>query len=272
MAESHDLSHDRSSFRSGAANAAARCGGVPGRSAFSGSAAPVLKDLPTKGRRKTSASPRGRLNGAFRRRQFHRPERTGIARRGHLPPCPRSATSNGSPWTCVSPPNRPSSGRYQLPSIPAAQPPKRPRHRPLTRGARRSRTQTTRNGDSRRLVLQSVLQRSQAVAVDATLEAVLVNLGPSCLAQRLCCLRALRQHFFRQLGDAGVAPRLVRSGSALQPPHSGQHLWQLSRGSDPGELLLTTMMHETPGCAASQPTARSTIENSPSVESATACS
>ena len=126
MAESHDLSHDRSSFRSGAANAAARCGGVPGRSAFSGSAAPVLKDLPTKGRRKTSASPRGRLNGAFRRRQFHRPERTGIARRGHLPPCPRSATSNGSPWTCVSPPNRPSSGRYQLPSIPAAQPPETP--------------------------------------------------------------------------------------------------------------------------------------------------
>ena len=114
------------SFRSGAANAAARCGGVPGRSAFSGSAARVLKDLPTKGRRKTSASPRGRLNGAFRRRQFHRPERTGIARRGHLPPCPRSATSNGSPWTCVSPPNRPSSGRYQLPSIPAAQPPETP--------------------------------------------------------------------------------------------------------------------------------------------------
>ena len=104
---------------------------------------------------------------------------------------------------------------------------------PLTRGARRSRTQTKRNGDSRQLVLQSVLQRSQAVAVDATLEAVLVNLGPSCLAQRLCCLRALRQHFVRQLGDAGVAPRLVRSGSALQPPHSGQHLWQLSRGSDP---------------------------------------
>ena len=114
-----------------AANTAARCGGVPGRSAFSGSAVRVLKDLPTTGRRETSASPGPVSTARFITVSSIAAATAGTARRGHLQPCPRSATSNGWPWTCVPPAQPPNlSSPRQCPSDPRAPPADQERNQP----------------------------------------------------------------------------------------------------------------------------------------------
>jgi hypothetical protein len=89
---------------------------------------------------------------------------------------------------------------------------------------------------------------------------------------------ALVSNGLRTVAAAAVASRRQAAassrGSRQQPwQQAGRHL-QASAGICRRELTVDapTSRQETPGCASSQPIARSTIEKAPSVESAIFCS